>query len=80
MTLSILLILFAIAVAGIFLYALLNLFHVVRFGHMDAATYFMTGAFIAGFVFILFVSYTFIRQVNWSMPIISISNNINTGF
>lgn len=87
MTLSILLVVYAIVVAGFFLYALLNLFHVVRYGRLDAPTYFMTGAFVAGFLFILFVSYTYIRSIDWDTPLLNITsnplksnNNIKTGF
>lgn len=86
MTLSVLLIVYVLVVAAFFLYALFTLFHVLRYGRLDAATYFATGAFVAGFVFIGFVSYTFINKIDWSQPIFTFSTpsfetkNINTGF
>lgn len=86
MTLNILLIAYGIVVIAFFIYALFTLFHVLRYGRLDAPTYFVTGAFVAGFAFILFVSYTFIRDVDWKQPIFTFSTttfdnkNINTGF
>ncbi len=86
MTLSILLLAYALVVLGFFLYALLNLYHIIRFGRLDAPTYFMTALFIGGFAFILFVSYTFIDDINWDQPLFSTpigliqNDRINTGF
>ncbi len=48
------------------IYALFNLYHMFRFGHFDRLSYFATGIFLAGFLFILFASSTFLLQVNWS--------------
>jgi len=75
LTLGFFLILYAIAIALFFLYALFNLFHVLRFGHFDRTTYFVTGTFIAGFLFILFVSYVFIGQIDWTTPIHLLGGN-----
>lgn len=86
MTLSVLLIAYIIVVLGFLVYALFNLFHIMRFGRMDAATYFMTAAFVAGFAFILFVSYTFIDNIDFSQRLFVLpannlqTNTINTGF
>ncbi len=86
MTLTVLLFLYLFVVACFFLYALFNLFHVLRFGRLDAPTYFVTGAFVAGFLFIAFVSYTYIRDIDWSKPLFTMTTpsfnntNINTGF
>lgn len=66
---SALLIVYGLTVAVVFVYALLNLYHVVRYGRLDATLYFMTGLFIAGFIFILFVSWTFIGRIDWSQSI-----------
>lgn len=86
MTIHVLLIVYALIVVAFFIYALFTLFHVLRYGRLDAPTYFITGAFVAGFLFILFVSYTFIRDIDWKQPLFSFSTptfegkNINTGF
>jgi hypothetical protein len=64
--LSIFLVIYGLAVAMMLIYALFNLYHILRFGHFDRASYFMTGLFIAGFLFILFVSYLYIRQVDFT--------------
>lgn len=87
MTLILLLYAYIVIVAGFFLYALLNLYHILRYGRVDAPTYFMTGIFLAGFAFIAFVSLTFIQDVDWSRPLLpSIespfqqNSSINTGF
>ncbi|MBI4122046.1 MAG: hypothetical protein HY461_01815 [Parcubacteria group bacterium] len=78
MTLAVFLWVYIAFVAGIFLYALLNLFHILRYGRLDAPTYFMTGLFIAGFLFLTFVSSTFISTVDWSTPVtLFISNSFS---
>lgn len=60
--------------AGVFLlYAFFSLFHIVRFAHLDAASYFMTGIFVGGLILLIFVSYLFISPVDWgaSIPLFS---------
>lgn len=69
MTIAIFLWIYIAFVSGVFIYALLNLFHILRFGRFDGPTYFMTGLFIAGFAFIIFVTYTFINNIDWSTPL-----------
>jgi hypothetical protein len=75
MPLSIILWVFLAFVAGVFLYVLLNLYHIFRFGKFDGPTVFMTGLFLAGFVFILFVSYLYLAPIDWSAPIVLFSND-----
>jgi hypothetical protein len=82
---SFLLILYLIAVAIVLIYALINLYHVFRYGRMDAPTYFMTGLFVAGFLVILFISSTAITQIDWSQTIdllgaFSPNSGANNGF
>lgn len=56
--------------AGIFLlYGLFSLYHIIRFAHLDAASYFMTGIFIAGIILIGFLSLTFIVEIDWTQTI-----------
>lgn len=56
--------------AGLFLlYGLFSLYHIIRFAHLDAASYFMTGIFLAGIVLIAFISFTFIGTIDWSQTI-----------
>lgn len=87
MTLVILLYLYIIIVAAFFLYALMNLYHILRYGRVDAPTYFMTGIFLAGFAFIVFVSFTFLSRIDWNRPLFpsiespfNQNSSINTGF
>ncbi len=87
MTLVLLLYVYIVIVAGFFLYALLNLYHILRYGRVDAPTYFMTGIFLAGFAFITFVSFSFLSTIDWNRPLLpSIespfqqNSSINTGF
>ncbi len=75
MALSILLWIYIAFAVGIFIYVLLNLYHIFRFGKFDAPTYFMTGLFLAGYIFILFVSYVYIREIDWQTPIEFFSSN-----
>jgi hypothetical protein len=67
--LSFFLVIYLILAPLFLLYAVFNIWHVVRFGEFDSASYFMTGLFIAGLVLISFVSFTFISRVDWSQRI-----------
>lgn len=66
MTLMIFLIIYLILAALFFVYALFSLYHIFRFGHFDAASYFMTGLFIGGYLLLLFVSFVFLSGIDWS--------------
>ncbi len=69
---------FYLLLAGVFLlYGLFSLYHIIRFAHLDAASYFMTGIFIAGIVLIGFVSFTFIIGIDWtqSIELFSLTSN-----
>lgn len=57
------------------LYALLSLWHVFNFAHLDTASYFTTGIFIAGLILIGFISATFILPIEWGLVIPLFSNN-----
>ena len=50
------------------LFALVNLYHIVRYGHLDKKSYFVTGTFATGMILILFISATFMFTVDWSTP------------
>lgn len=62
----VLLLIFLSLIATAVIYALINLYHIFRFGHFDRLSYFVTGIFMAGFILILFISSTFFFQINWS--------------
>ena len=68
MTLTVLIYVYLLFMALGLLFALVNLYHIVRHGHLDSKSYFVTGAFAAGMVLILFVSATFMFTVDWSAP------------
>lgn len=65
-SLNFILIIFLVLIAALFVYALFNLYHIFRYGHLDAASYFVTGLFVAGFIFILFVSYSHLSQIDFN--------------
>lgn len=60
------------------LYALLSLWHVFRFSHMDVATYFTTGIFVAGLILIGFVSASFILPIDWTSSVQLFSTTTNS--
>lgn len=74
--LSLFLIIYLILVGLFLLYALFNLYHIVRFGHFDAASYFMTGLFIAGTLLILFISATYLFGIDFSQGIQLFNGNV----
>lgn len=51
------------------LFAFFDLFHVVRFGMWNFTTTTVTFLFIAGSVLILFVSFQWLSQVDWTQVI-----------
>ena len=65
-------------IAGVsMVYALLSLWHVFNFAHLDAASYFTTGLFIAGIILIGFISASFILPIDWGMTIELFSSTQN---
>lgn len=68
-SLSIFLIIYLILASLFALYALLSLYHIIRFSHFDESSYFMTGLFIAGIILISFVSFTYIIGIDWNQTI-----------
>ena len=85
MTLQTLFIVYAVIISLAIIYALINLFHVLRHGHLDAKSYFVTGIFVAGFLLILGISATYLFTIEWATPLTfdlfgsSPTNNFNTG-
>ncbi|USN53562.1 MAG: hypothetical protein H6760_00060 [Candidatus Nomurabacteria bacterium] len=57
------------------LFAFFDLFHVVRFGMWNFTTTTVTFLFIAGSVLILFVSFQWLSQVDWTQVITLRLNN-----
>lgn len=51
------------------LFAFFDLFHVVRFGFWNTTTTFVTFLFLAGSVIILFVSFQWLGDVDWTQLI-----------
>jgi len=65
-------------IAGVsMVYALLSLWHVFNFAHLDTASYFTTGIFIGGIVLIIFLSATFILPIDWNTTIELLSTTQN---
>ena len=52
-----------IAVSLIF--ALFNIYHVIRFGSLNSTTVFSSFVFVVGIIVILWVSYQWLAEVNW---------------
>lgn len=76
--LSIFLIIYLILAGIALLLTMVNLYHVLRFGHYDAQSYFMTGVFTAGLILIGFVSLIFISEIDWTQEITLFSSSNTT--
>jgi hypothetical protein len=67
--LYIFLIIYLILAGVSMIYALLSLWHVFNFAHLDTASYFTTGIFVAGLILIGFISASFIFPIEWGTTI-----------
>ncbi|MCX6744358.1 MAG: hypothetical protein NTX82_02430 [Candidatus Parcubacteria bacterium] len=68
-SLYVLLIIYAIALAGFFIFAIFNLYHLFNYGFLSFTSFFVTFLFLAGVVLILFITYQFGSQIDWSQTI-----------
>lgn len=69
-SLYILLIIYAIALIGIFVIAGFNLYHLFSYGFLSFSSFFVTFLFLAGVVLILFITYQYGAQIDWSQTIV----------
>ncbi len=54
------------AVLVVLLFASSSLYHLMRFGFLGSTSVAMTFVLIAGTVFILFVSYLYLSEIDWT--------------
>jgi len=47
------------------IFALFNIYHVVRFGSLNSTTVFSSFIFIVGIIVILWISYQWLAEINW---------------
>jgi len=47
------------------IFALFNIYHVIRFGSLNSTTVFSSFVFVVGIIVILWVSYQWLAEVNW---------------
>lgn len=69
-SLYVLLIIYAIALAGFLIFAIFNLYHLFNYGFLSFTSFFVTFLFLAGVVLILFITYQFGSQIDWSQTIV----------
>jgi len=69
-TYSVILYIYLGLVALFIIFSFFDLYHVVRFGFLNSTTVGMTFVFIAGSAILLFISYTYLRDIDWSQKII----------
>jgi hypothetical protein len=65
-----LLIVYGLVVASFIVFAIFNLYHLFSFGFLSFLSFFMTFLFLAGTILILFITYVFASQIDWSQTII----------
>lgn len=76
-SLSLLLLIYYFFILVFLLFSFFNLYHIIKFGVANPITVFIFFLYIAGLVFILFVSWCFIKQIDWSYQI-DINNFLNS--
>jgi hypothetical protein len=65
-SMSVLLITYGILVLAFLIFALVNLYHVLKFGFLGFESFFVTFIFIAGTVLILFITYKLGLEIDWT--------------
>lgn len=68
-TLSILLFAYFLFLFLWFVFSLVAVYHMVRFGYLSFFTYLVTFIYIAVSILLLFASYNFISQIDWGMNV-----------
>ena len=49
------------------IFSLIALYHLLRFGHVNSATFFTAFFYLAGSVMLLFFSYQYLIPIDWSV-------------
>jgi hypothetical protein len=49
------------------IFSLIALYHMMKYGQINFTTFITTFAYIAGSIIILFLSYNFLSQIDWSV-------------
>jgi hypothetical protein len=69
-SLYVLLIAYGLVVAAFIVFAIFNLYHLFSFGFLSFLSFGMTFIFLAGAILILFITYKFAVQIDWSQTLI----------
>ncbi|OGY42816.1 MAG: hypothetical protein A2Y67_03785 [Candidatus Buchananbacteria bacterium RBG_13_39_9] len=69
-SLYIFLILYGAALALFVIFALINIYHLFRFGFLSFFSFFVTFLFLAGVILILFITYELGAKIDWSQTFI----------
>lgn len=56
--------------AGWFIFSLFNIYHALKFGFVNYASYFMTFVFMGASIIVLFVTYQALGEVDWYYKIV----------
>jgi len=69
---------YIIYVAFFLFFTFFNLFHMLKYGFVSFWAYFLTTAYIVATILVLFVSYFYIAQVDWTamFQIIDVNSNL----
>ncbi|MFA6306724.1 MAG: hypothetical protein WCV70_04210 [Patescibacteria group bacterium] len=49
------------------IFSLIALFHMIKYGQINFTTFFITFTYIAGSIIILYLSYQYLSQIDWSV-------------
>jgi len=66
---GLLLIPYFIAVAAFLIFALLNVYHLIAYGATTKVSFLFTFVFLAGSTFIAYVSWMYLKDVDWTAQI-----------
>lgn len=75
MTISLFLIFFYVVLACFTLFSLFIVYHLFRYGFADFENYFMIIIYVLVAILIIFTTMTFVSDVDWSLPIFSVSSS-----
>ncbi|MBD3360055.1 MAG: hypothetical protein GF365_05115 [Candidatus Buchananbacteria bacterium] len=68
-SMSVLLIAYGVLVLAFLIFALVNLYHILKFGFLGFESFFVTFIFIAGTILVLFITYKLGVEIDWTQTI-----------
>ncbi len=68
-SMSVMLIAYGVLVLAFLIFAVVNLYHVLKFGFLGFESFFVTFIFIAGTILVLFITYKLGLEIDWTQTL-----------